>query len=102
MQVIELDGANWAAATDFYDALLAALGAPRWHGQSVDALIDSMIYGGVNAIEPPYIVRVKGIGKVPTEVQTEVELASKYLAQARQDYRASRGQDIEVQLEIDG
>ena len=42
MRIIELDAAKWKTIIDFYDALLASLGAPEWHGKSPDALIDSM------------------------------------------------------------
>jgi hypothetical protein len=46
---------------DFCDELLAALGAPEWHGRSVDALIDSVIVGSINAVMPPYRVEVSGL-----------------------------------------
>ncbi|MBC9884143.1 barstar family protein, partial [Bradyrhizobium sp. INPA01-394B] len=39
---------------DFYDALLAALGAPEGHGRNLNALIDSMVWAGMNAVEAPY------------------------------------------------
>ena len=53
MRIIDLSATNWKSTLDFYDALLAALGAPRGHGKSVDALIDSMVWGGMNKVEPP-------------------------------------------------
>ena len=30
MRTIELDAAGWKSALDFYDVILAALGAPEW------------------------------------------------------------------------
>jgi RNAse (barnase) inhibitor barstar len=100
MQLVELDGTRWVTVQDFYEALLDALGAPRWHGANLNALVDSMIYGGINTLEPPYTIQVKGIGNVPADVRTEIELAKQDLAEAREEFRASRGEDIEVRLEI--
>jgi RNAse (barnase) inhibitor barstar len=62
MRWIELDGGSWTTALDFYTALLGALGAPKGHGRNINALIDSMIWGGMNAVEPPYTIRIRGIG----------------------------------------
>src|SRR5580693_4282422 len=101
MRAIELDAADWTSASDFYEALFAAIGAPSWHGRNVNALVDSMIYGGINATTAPYTIRVKGCANLPADARTEVELAQHALAEARQDYRASRGHDIEVLLELD-
>jgi hypothetical protein len=101
MQLIELDGSKWVTVMDFYDALLTALGAPRWHGRNVNALVDSMIFGGINAMEPPYRIRVRGISNAPPEVRTEIEWAKQDLEAAREEFRASRSQDVEVQLEVD-
>ena len=38
----------------FFDVFLSQLGAPEWHGHSLDALADSIITGSINSIEPPY------------------------------------------------
>jgi RNAse (barnase) inhibitor barstar len=45
VNIIELDAKEWKTVHDFYDALLAALGAPEWHGDNVNALNDSIIGG---------------------------------------------------------
>ena len=55
---VDLVAAEWVTALDFYEALLAALGAPEWHGRNVNALMDSMIFGGINKIDPPMVVRI--------------------------------------------
>ena len=31
MRIIELDAAKWKTVLDFYHALLASIGAPKWH-----------------------------------------------------------------------
>ena len=52
MRIIEIDGSDWQSVKDFLTALRAAIGAPDWHGSNVNAFIDSMIWGGINQIEP--------------------------------------------------
>jgi hypothetical protein len=101
MRIITLDGKNWKTISDFYDALLAAIGAPSWHGDSPDALIDSMIWGGINALEPPYTVRISGVGTLPKDVSDEVERAKWAIGQGRKDYQKQEGGDIEVAIEIE-
>ena len=49
MREILLNASNWKTSSDFYAALLPAIGAPDWHGDSVNALIAS-ITGG---LKPP-------------------------------------------------
>ena len=63
VRIIPLDAHGWRARSDFYDALLSALGAPERHGDSVDALIDSIIVGDMNDVEPPFRVEVNGLSK---------------------------------------
>jgi hypothetical protein len=54
MRIIELDTLNWRTGLDFYRHLLAALGAPKGHGHNLNAVVDSMIWGGMNTVEPPF------------------------------------------------
>jgi RNAse (barnase) inhibitor barstar len=100
MQVIELDAARWKTIIDFYDDLLAVLGAPDWHGYSPDALIDSMIWSGMNAINPPYKIVVHNIGEAPGEVVDHVKLAKEDLAEGRAYFRAQKGYDVIVDFEV--
>jgi len=60
MRQIELDATGWMSADDFYHALLTALGAPDWHGRNIDALWDSVVTGGINEVEPPFAITVRG------------------------------------------
>jgi RNAse (barnase) inhibitor barstar len=55
---IRLDARGWTDAESFYDAFLAAVDAPSWHGHSLDALSDSLIGGGINGIEPPFAIEI--------------------------------------------
>jgi len=100
MRIIELDAGRWKTIVGFYDDLLAALGAPDWHGYSPDALIDSMIWGGMNVINPPYKIIVQNTRKSPSEVIDHVKLAKEALAEGRAYYRAQKGNDVIVEFEI--
>ena len=101
MPIIDLDATNWRTVVDFYDAILAAVKAPKGHGKSPDALIDSMIWGGMNAVEPPYTIRISGAGALPKDVLDHVKLAKQVLAEGRVDYQRSRGGDVDVAIEIE-
>jgi RNAse (barnase) inhibitor barstar len=100
MRVIELDARGWKTVDDFYDAVLPELGAPAWHGRNANALNDSVIWGGINAVNPPLMIRVRGLEDVPEAVVDEVKLAKRGLDEGREDFRAQHGRDIEVQLQI--
>lgn len=101
MRLIELDATNWKTIVDFYDALLPAIGAPKWHGKSPDALIDSMIWGGINSVEPPYMVKISGAGTLPENILDRIKLIKQVLAEGRIDYQMRRGGDIDVTIEIE-
>jgi len=98
MRIIELDASKWKTSLDFYHALLAAIGAPKWHGISPDALIDSMIWGGINTVDPPYIVRISGLSTAPKEVRDHVELVKDVLLEGRIYRKRHNGDDVEVSI----
>ena len=100
MRIIELDAADWKTVRDFYDVLLPALGAPEGHGCSIDSLLDSMVWGGMNAIEPPYTVRIKNAQALPKEIINHINLLAHYIPEHRAEYRAREGEDVDVNVEI--
>ncbi len=100
MRIIELDATKWKKVLDFYADILRALEAPEWHGESIDALIDSMIYGRINAIEPPYVVRVLGASALPKDVREHVDIVRDALVEARVQLRKWHKRDVEVSFEI--
>lgn len=100
MRIIELDATHWKSTIDFYHAVLAAIGAPQGHGLSPDALVDSMVWGGMNAVDPPYTVRIYGTSALPADVQDDLEEAKQLLAKGRKFYQRSRGSDVEVAIEL--
>ncbi len=99
MRIITLDASRWTTAKDFYNALLAAVGAPKWHGRNINAVVDSMIWGGINALEPPYTIRISGRASLTKDVGTEIEFAKEALSRARAEFRTTKGHDVEVELE---
>jgi hypothetical protein len=100
MRIIELDAGLWRKVTDFYDAILPAIGAPYWHGRNLNALVDSMVFGGVNALDPPYAVRIVNTDNLPDDVKAETVRAGEMVKEAREDRHLRTGIDVEVTLEL--
>ena len=73
MRQIVLDARAWTTIGDFYDVLLPALGAPEWHGRNFNALRDSMTTGGINAVEPPYAIRLINTGGVAEPLRGQLK-----------------------------
>lgn len=89
MTDIELDASGWVTADDFSAALFAGLGAPSWHGTSINALVDSMIYGGINDIVPPFRVTARGMGGAKGEARTALLETFEALGDAGAHYAIS-------------
>ena len=100
MRLIELDATKWKKVLDFYADILRALEAPEGHGESIDGLIDSMIYGRINAVEPPYVVRVLDANSLPKEVRKHIETVKVALGEARVQLRKWHKRDVDVSFEI--
>ena len=93
-RTIKLDATGWKTPVDFYDAILAALEAPHWHGKNANALRDSMWGGDINGIEPPYRIWITGTAKLPGDVAREVE----YMVT---DINKVQGKDADILFQID-
>ena len=101
MRIVELDAKDWADVIDFYNAMKRALCSSPGHGSSPDAWIDSMIYGGMNALEPPYVIRITGTANCNDELKTEIVLLSNAIREARVWRLKHYGDDVNVSFEID-
>jgi RNAse (barnase) inhibitor barstar len=101
MREITLDGSSWQNGTDFYRALFAVIGAPDWHGTGPDALVDSMIWGGINALDPPYVIRIVGMDKVPKQVKIDVVEVIGALQRGRASHVAITGKDVDVAIKVE-
>ena len=73
MGQISLDARTWATASDFYDAFLAAVGAPEWHGRNLDALWDSLTGGDINQRNLPLRIRISGTAQMGDDARHTVE-----------------------------
>jgi len=100
MRTIELNSRNWKVVDDFYSALLAALGAPQGHGHNVNAIIDSMVWGGMNTVTPPYTIRISGIEGLSKDVRDEIDMAVRAIADGRRDFQRLRGDDVAIEFEL--
>jgi hypothetical protein len=98
MRLIELDAEAWKDPLDFLQSLADAIGSPEWHGMSPDAFVDSMIWGGINTVQPPYTVQIKNIVSAPSEVADYVSLVASAIKEARQERFRRRGDNIEVNI----
>jgi hypothetical protein len=72
--LIQLDACNWREPSDFYDAILNALGTPNWHGRNPLALMDTMISGMGEAhdLKPPYRVEILNSTHLPPAVRDHI------------------------------
>jgi RNAse (barnase) inhibitor barstar len=98
MFLIELDGGEWKTPLDFLQSLADAIGSPECHGMNPDAFVDSMIWGGINSVQPPYAIQIKNITKAPSEVADYVSLMASVIEEARQERFRRRGGNIEVNI----
>ena len=99
--IIVLDASGWAMPNDFYEALLPKLGAPLWHGHNVNALVESMIYGGINSLEPPYIVKIIGLASAPVRVRQEVGWTRDDVERHLKEFRNAHGHDVGVTFVVE-
>jgi hypothetical protein len=100
MRTIELDASSWETPLDFICSLQAAIGAPKGHGSNIDAFVDSMIWGGMNRVEPPYEVCVVGGERMPKALRDYIDPVASALASGRKWKREKQGEDTEVSLRI--
>ena len=98
--IIDLDASGWENALNFYNALLEAFEAPGQHGKNVNGVIDSVIYGGINRVNPPLVVRFHGTQRASVDVRLEIEFVRDEIAKARSERLRSQGKDTPVEFEV--
>jgi len=79
MRIIELDAAGWRTTLEFYNDLLRALDAPDWHGCSLKALYDSIVWGGINGVEPLYTIRIRNLSQAGEDAKEEIDVFFEHL-----------------------
>jgi hypothetical protein len=100
MKTIEIDASGWKTTLDFASALKAALGSPDWHGTRAAAFIDSMVAGGINTLEPPYVIKVVNTAGLESEVMKFIQDVSAWVEDTRVRRLARTGEDVAVSLQI--
>lgn len=93
MEDIELGGATWTGADDFYTAYLAAVGAPEWHGRNLDAVWDSLTGGDINQCNPPFRIRITGTVHMSVDAR---EVVGRFEALIHEAERVGYAVQIEV------
>jgi len=101
MRLIQLDAKGWKSQLDFIPSLTRALGSCEGHGMSPDAFVDSMIWGGMNSVEPPYTVQISNFNGASKEVADYVSLIISAIREGRHDRFQRRGEDIEVSISVE-
>jgi hypothetical protein len=97
MRLIELDAKGWKSQLDFLQSLTRALGSCEGHGTSPDAFVNSMIWGGMNSVEPPYSVQISNLNAAPKEVVDYISQMISAIREGRQRFQR-HGADIEISI----
>lgn len=95
MRVIELDSSEWKTTSDFYDALLAAVGAPPWHGRVKVALVDT-----INEVQSPYRVEILKSASLPLPVREHILEVIDLFNRVRAHRRERGAPDVEVSIRL--
>ena len=97
MKTLEIDASACKTVKQFTPLLKQAIKAVEAiHGDSVHAFVDSMVFGAMSDLSPPYAVVVSGLKHGP--VQVFVDELSNAIGQARLEHRTRRGEDVQVSL----
>jgi hypothetical protein len=100
MTTIDLDASGWRSSSDFFNALATALKSPEWHGRSIDAFLDTMVWhDDIDGVIPPYTIRIRGLQDAPKNVRDEVHDLRDCLVEARAEHRSMYGKDVDVSIE---
>ncbi|ONF96879.1 barstar family protein [Sphingomonas jeddahensis] len=93
LTIVRLEAAGWETAADLWAALLPALGAPDWHGPSLDALFDSIV-ARLNRVQPPMVVELAGAACAGPAAVTYVTRIREVLEDAAREM----GEQIELRV----
>lgn len=97
MKVVPLDASGVKTAKQFAKLLQEAIDAIPGHGSSVESFVDSMVFGTMSNLAPPYRIEVTGASG---EVEAFAHRVAEAIGQARVERRTRRGEDVEVSLRL--
>ena len=98
MKVVEIDAGGCRNPKEFGQLLQDAIQAIPGHGSSIEAFVDSMVFGTMSDLSPPYTIVVTG--DLKPEVRAFVADLSNAIGQARLERRTRRGDDVEVIVKL--
>ncbi len=90
----------WQSIGDFYNSILPELQAPERHGANLNALVESMVWGGINKLDPPYKVEILNSEKVPQDVLEEIREIADFTLESCAEFRERKGRDPGVSFNI--
>ncbi len=64
---LKMDASKWDGFGGLFDSFFAAVGAPAWHGRNFNALHDSIVSGGINKVELPYLLLIENLDEASAE-----------------------------------
>lgn len=99
MKTVEIDASRCWNAKEFARLLQDAIQALPGHGSSIESFVDSMVFGTMSELSPPYTIAV--LGELRPEVRAFAADLSNAIGQARLERRTRRGDDVEVILKIE-
>lgn len=100
LEIIRLDASDWAGVQDFYDAVLPALGAPDWHGTNVNALVESMVQGDINKVEPPFRIEILNSECCSADIRQELDWTVEGTRSAKAHFATQWGFTPDVNFEV--
>lgn len=98
MNTIEINASGCWNRKEFAKLLQETIQALPGHGSSVEAFVDSMVFGTMSELSPPY--RIVVLGDLRPEVRAFAADLSNAIGQARLERRTRRGDDVEVSLKV--
>ena len=98
MKVVEIDASGCRDRKAFGRLLQDAIQAIPGHVSSIEAFVDSMVFGTMSELAPPYTIVVTG--QLAPEVRAFAADLSNAIGQARLERRTRRGDDVEVVLKL--
>ena len=98
MKTVEIDASGCRNPKEFGRLLQEAIQAIPGHGSSIEAFVDSIVFGTMSDLAPPYTIVVAG--DLRPEVRAFVADLSNAIGQARLERRTRRGEDVEVILKL--
>ena len=98
--IFDIDASSWKERINLYEAILPVLDAPEWHGKNMNALLESIIWGEINAVDPPFTLRIRGTANLPAGVAEELGWLKEGVEDGREEFEVRKGHGVDVGVEL--